>query len=262
MKNYTGMNVLITGSTSGIGLAIAKVFAKKNATIIFNGFASIEEINTIQADLSRITSGRVLYHGADLTKQNEIESMIEAINQDVGGVDILINNAGIQHISPIEDFPPEKWDLVLALNLSAAFHTTRLCLSQMKEKGWGRIINVASVHGLVASMQKAAYVAAKHGIIGLTKVVALETAKQDITCNAICPGWVLTPLVEKQIQTRAEQNQQTQEQATHDLLSEKQPSLSFVDPYHIGELCVFLCSDAAQQITGVALPIDGGWTAQ
>ncbi|HLD95872.1 MAG TPA: 3-hydroxybutyrate dehydrogenase [Alphaproteobacteria bacterium] len=253
---------LITGSTSGIGLGIAIQLAKQNANIILNGFGSPDEIEKITKELKDLTSGKVLFHGANLMKRNEIEELISFCEKEVGSVDILINNAGIQYVSPVETFPVEKWDQIISLNLSACFHTTQLTLAGMRRKNWGRIINIASAHGLVASAEKSAYVAAKHGVVGLTKSIALETAKSSVTVNAVCPGWVLTPLVEQQIKQKAEQKGITYEQATHDLLSEKQPSLTFATPEQLGDLCVFLCSKAADQITGTALPMDGGWTAQ
>ncbi len=259
---FENKRILITGSTSGIGLAIAKVFAKQNATVILNGLGTIDEIKTIIADLSSQTSGLVVHYDADLTDPVAIQGMMDKVQRDLGTIDILINNAGMQFVSPIESLPKEKWDQIIALNLSSSFHTIQHCLPLMREKGWGRIINIVSTHGLVASVNKSAYVASKHGLIGLTKVVALETAEENITCNALCPGWVLTPLVEKQIKTKAEVGHKTIEEATYELLAEKQPSLKFVDPADIGEFCVFLCSEAASQITGAALPMDGGWTAR
>lgn len=262
MSELESKKVLITGSTSGIGLAIAKIFAKQNSTVILNGLGTIDEIKTIIEDLSSQTSGKVFYYGADLTDPFAIEEMMKKIQKEIGSLDILINNAGVQHVDPIETFPIKKWDQILALNLSAYFHTIRYAVGSMKEKGWGRIINIASTHGLVASPYKSAYVAAKHGVIGLTKVVALETGGQGVTCNAICPGWVLTPLVDAQIKAKAEQNNQTYGQATADFLAEKHPSLAFVEPNHIAEMCLFLCSDAASQMTGSALVMDGGWTAR
>lgn len=263
---FENKRILITGSTSGIGLAIAKVFAKLNATVILNGLGTIDEIKTIIADLSSQTSAkvpeRVVHYDADLTDPLAIQDMMSRIKNDLGEIDILINNAGMQHVSPIESLPKEKWDQIIAVNLSSSFHTIQHCLPEMRAKGWGRIINIVSTHGLVASVNKSAYVASKHGLIGLTKVVALETAEENITCNALCPGWVLTPLVEKQIKTKAEVGRKSIEEATYELLAEKQPSLKFVDPADIGEFCVFLCSEAASQITGAALPMDGGWTAR
>lgn len=262
MSELVSKKVLITGSTSGIGLAIAKTFAKQNSTVILNGLGTIDEIKTIIGDLSRQTSGNVVHYSADLTDPLAIEKMMKKIQEEIGAIDILINNAGVQHVDPIETFPVEKWDQILALNLSAYFHTIRYAVVSMKEKGWGRIINIASTHGLVGSPYKSAYVAAKHGVVGLTKVVALETGGEGVTCNAICPGWVLTPLVEAQIKTKAEQNKQSYEEATRDFLAEKHPSLAFVEPEHVAQMCLFLCSDAGAQMTGAALAMDGGWTAR
>ncbi|MDH5220802.1 MAG: 3-hydroxybutyrate dehydrogenase, partial [Betaproteobacteria bacterium] len=205
---------------------------------------------------------KVGYHGADVSRPEQIRAMVKAAIDELGSVDILVNNAGIQHTAPVESFPPERWDAVIAINLSAAFHTVQAALPGMKARDWGRIVNIASAHGLVASTQKAAYVAAKHGILGLTKVVALETAQTGITCNAICPGWVLTSLVQKQIDDRARREGIPLERARAELLAEKQPSGEFATPEQIGALCVFLCSDAAVQMRGAALTVDGGWTAQ
>ena len=249
---------LVTGSTSGIGLAIAMELAKSGANIIMNGFGDVDAAQKQVANLGV----KVVYHGADLTKPGEIEDMVAFAQKNCGSVDILVNNAGIQHVACIEEFPVDRWDAVIALNLSSAFHTTRLVLPGMKKQNWGRIINIASVHGLVASVNKVAYVAAKHGIIGLTKVVALETAKTQITCNAICPGWVLTPLVQKQIDARAAQGGISLEQATQDLLLEKQPSGQFVTPKQLGQLAVFLCGEGGEQIRGAAWAVDSGWSAQ
>jgi 3-hydroxybutyrate dehydrogenase len=249
---------LVTGSTSGIGLAVAQELAKAGANLMLNGFGDVESARKLVA----AHGGKVDYHGADLTKPEEIEDLIRYTEKQFGGVDILVNNAGIQFVAPVEEFPVEKWDAVIALNLSSSFHTVRMALPGMKKRDWGRIINIASVHGLVASTQKVAYVTAKHGLVGMTKVIALETANTKITCNAICPGWVHTPLVQKQIDDRAVKGNISVEKAQHDLLTEKQPSGKFVTPQQIGQLCVFLCSDTAQEIRGAALPIDGAWSAQ
>lgn len=253
-----GKTALVTGSTSGIGLGIAKALARQGASIMLNGFGEVESAKAEVAALGV----KVGYHGADMSKPAEIEDMMKAAAAQFGRVDILVNNAGIQHVAPVEDFPPEKWDAILAINLSSAFHTTRLALAAMKAANWGRIINVASVHGLVASAQKSAYVAAKHGIVGLTKVTALETATTGITCNAICPGWVLTPLVQKQVDAKAAANGLTNEEAKKQLLAEKEPSLQFTTPEELGELAVFFCSAAAANVRGVAWNMDGGWAAQ
>lgn len=257
-----GKTALITGSTSGIGLGIARSLAAEGAHIILNGFGDANEIAKIQADLHTEFGVDVGYHGADISKASEIVAMMGYATARAGGVDILVNNAGIQHVAAIEDFPVEKWDAIIAINLSSCFHTTRLALPYMKEKNWGRIINLASVHGLVASAQKSAYVTAKHGLIGLTKTTALETAQTGVTCNAICPGWVLTPLVQKQVDARAAKDNLSNEEAKKALLAEKQPSGEFVTPEQLGALAVFFCSDAATQIRGVAWNMDGGWVAQ
>ncbi|MCX7814149.1 MAG: 3-hydroxybutyrate dehydrogenase [Tepidimonas ignava] len=249
---------LVTGSTSGIGLGIAKALAARGANIVLNGFGDVDGARAAIEALGV----QVMYHGADMSKPAEIEAMMHAAAERFGRVDILVNNAGIQHVAAVEDFPPERWDAILAINLSSAFHTTRLALPAMKAANWGRIINIASVHGLVASAHKAAYVAAKHGLVGLTKVVALETATTGVTCNAICPGWVLTPLVQKQVDDRAAQHGISVEQATRQLLGEKQPSMQFTTPEQLGELAVFLCSPAADNVRGAAWNMDGGWAAQ
>jgi len=256
-----GKIAIVTGSTSGIGLGIARALAAQGAGIMLNGFGSPAQIDAVRAEVAG-RGVRVGYNGADMSKPVEIAALVEAATRELGRVDILVNNAGIQHVAPVEQFPVEKWDAILAVNLSAAFHAIRLALPQMKERGWGRIINIASTHGLVASVHKAAYVAAKHGILGLTKVVALETATTGVTCNAICPGWVLTPLVQKQIDELAAREKLGIEQAKVRLLGEKQPSLQFTTPEQIAALAVFLCSESALQIRGAALPVDGGWVAQ
>lgn len=255
LKNKTA---LVTGSTSGIGLGIAKQLAKQGASIILNGFG---DYAAVKAEIEAL-GVRVGYHGADMSKPAEIEAMMAYAAAEFGGVDILVNNAGIQHVSPIESFPTEKWDAVIAINLTSAFHTTRLAIPSMRAKNWGRIINIASAHGLVASANKTAYVAAKHGIVGLTKAVALEVATTGVTVNAICPGWVLTPLVQAQIDTRAANDNITVAQATKELLGEKEPSLQFTTPEQLGEMAVFMCSAAANNVRGVAWANDGGWTAQ
>jgi len=255
LKNKTA---LVTGSTSGIGLGIAKALARQGANIVLNGFGDVEGARAEIAALGV----EVLYHGADMSKPGEIEDMMRAAAERFGRVDVLVNNAGIQHVAAVEDFPTERWDAIMAINLTSAFHTTRLALPAMKAANWGRIINVASVHGLVASAQKSAYVAAKHGIVGLTKVVALETATTGVTCNAICPGWVLTPLVQKQVDAKAAALGLSNEEATKLLLGEKEPSLQFTTPEELGELAVFFCSAAANNVRGVAWNMDGGWAAQ
>ncbi len=258
----SGKVALVTGSTSGIGLAIAQALAAAGTNVLLNGFGDKALIDQLVAHFKSQYDVKVDYSGADMSKPAEVAAMVARAARDFGGVDILVNNAGIQHVAPVEEFPLEKWDAVIAINLSAAFHAIRAALPHMKARNWGRIINIASTHGLVASAQKSAYVAAKHGILGLTKVVALETATTGITCNAICPGWVLTPLVQKQIDDRAACERISTEAAKMKLLGEKQPSLEFATPEEIGAAALFLCSPAAAQIRGIALPIDGGWTAQ
>jgi 3-hydroxybutyrate dehydrogenase len=253
-----GKTALVTGSTSGIGLGIAKALAAQGANIVLNGFGDIEGPKAEVAAFGV----KVGYHGADMSKPAEIEAMMQYAAQTFGRTDILVNNAGIQHVAPVEDFPPEKWDAILAINLSSAFHASRLAIPAMKAAGWGRIINLASVHGLVASAQKSAYVAAKHGLVGLTKVTALELATTGVTCNAICPGWVLTPLVQKQVDAKAAALGIGNEEAKKQLLAEKEPSLQFTTPEELGQLAVFFCSDAAKNVRGVAWNMDGGWAAQ
>ncbi|WP_313698870.1 3-hydroxybutyrate dehydrogenase [Achromobacter sp.] len=257
-----GKVALVTGSTSGIGLGIATAFAEQGADIVLNGFGDAAEIEKLRAELAAKHGVKVIYDGADLSKGAAVRELVENTVRQLGRIDILVNNAGIQHTALIEDFPAEKWDAILALNLSAVFHGTAAALPHMKKQGSGRIINIASAHGLVASASKSAYVAAKHGVVGFTKVTALETAGQGITANAICPGWVRTPLVEKQITALAEKDGVDQETAARDLLSEKQPSLQFVTPEQLGGTAVFLASDAAAQITGTTISVDGGWTAR
>ncbi len=258
MSMLKGKTALVTGSTSGIGLGVAQALAQQGARLILNGFGDSEGPRQSIAALG----AEVGYHGADMSKPAEIESLMAYAAREWGGVDVLVNNAGIQHVAPIDEFPVDRWDAVIAINLNSAFHTTRLALPGMKKKGWGRVINIASAHGLVASANKSAYVAAKHGLVGMTKSVALETATTGITVNAICPGWVLTPLVQKQIDERAARDGITVEQARVELLGEKQPSLQFTTPQQLGALAVFLCSEGAANVRGVAWAVDGGWTAQ
>ncbi|QNK67845.1 3-hydroxybutyrate dehydrogenase [Variovorax sp. PAMC26660] len=253
-----GKTALVTGSTSGIGLAIAKSLAQQGANIVLNGFGDAE---APKAQIEAL-GVRVEYHGADMSKPEQIEDMMKFAASKFGRVDVLVNNAGIQHVAKVEDFPAERWDAIIAINLTSAFHTTRLAIPAMREANWGRVINIASAHGLVASAQKSAYVAAKHGIVGFTKSVALETATTGVTVNAICPGWVLTQLVQKQIDDRATREGITAAQAQNELLGEKQPSLQFTTVEQLGGLAVFLCSPAADQVRGVAWAMDGGWTAQ
>ena len=252
-----GKTALVTGSTSGIGLGVALALARQGANLILNGFGDVEGPKSQVAALGV----KVGYHGADMSKPDDIAAMVAYANAEFGGIDILVNNAGIQHVAPVQDFPVEKWDAIIAINLSSAFHTTRLALPGMLSRGWGRIVNIASVHGLVASAQKSAYVAAKHGLVGFTKSVALETATAPVTVNAVCPGWVLTPLVQKQVDALAEREKVSNDEAKRRLLAEKQPSLQFTTPEELGALTVFLCSDAAANVRGQAWSMDGGWTA-
>ncbi len=257
-----GNVAVVTGSTSGIGLGIARALASEGADILLNGFGSPAEIDKLRRSLADECGVRVAYSDADMSKPEAISQMIDHATQELGAVDILVNNAGIQFTAPVCEFPPDKWEAILAINLSAAFYATKAVLPVMLRRNWGRIINIASTHGLVASAEKAAYVAAKHGVIGFTKVVALETAKSGVTCNAICPGWVLTPLVQKQIANRAEGEKISIDRARIELLAEKQPSQEFATPEQLGALAVFLCSGAAAQMRGAAIPVDGGWLAQ
>jgi 3-hydroxybutyrate dehydrogenase len=253
-----GKTALVTGSTSGIGLGIALALAKQGANIVLNGFGDVE------GPKAEVTACgvNVGYHGADMSKPAEIEDMMKYAAAEFGRVDILVNNAGIQHVSRIENFPVDRWDAIIAINMSSAFHATRLALPAMQAADWGRIINVASIHGLVGSAEKSAYVAAKHGVVGLTKVTALENATTGVTCNAICPGWVLTPLVQKQVDAKAAAQGITNEAATKQLLGEKEPSMQFTTPEELGALAVFFCSPAGNNVRGVAWNMDGGWTAQ
>lgn len=258
----SGKTALVTGSTSGIGLGIARSLAEQGANIVFNGFGDAQQIEKLYTDIGAQYGVQTAYHNADMSKADQIEAMMGFAADKFGGVDILVNNAGIQHVAPVEEFPVERWDAIIAINLTSAFHTTRLALPGMKRKNWGRIINLASVHGLVGSAQKSAYVAAKHGIVGFTKVTALETAQTGVTCNAICPGWVLTPLVQKQVDDRAAREGLSGDAARRALLAEKQPSGEFVTPEELGALAVFFCSPAGAQVRGVAWNMDGGWAAQ
>ena len=257
-----GKTAIVTGSTSGIGLGIARALAEAGCNVMLNGFGEAKTIESERTQIEKQFGVQAIFDPADLAKPAAIVQMIETATSEFGKVDIVVNNAGVQYTAPIENFPTERWDAIIAINLSANFHAIRAVLPQMRSRNWGRIINIASTHGLVASVEKAAYVAAKHGVLGLTKVVALETATTNITCNAICPGWVLTPLVEKQVKERASREKISIDQAKQELLSEKQPSHEFATPQQIGSLAVFLCSEAASQIRGAALPVDGAWTAQ
>jgi 3-hydroxybutyrate dehydrogenase len=258
----SGKTALVTGSTSGIGLGVARALGEQGANLVFNGFGDAQQIEKLYTDIGQQLGVQTAYHNADMSKPAEIEAMMKFAADKFGGVDILVNNAGIQHVANIEDFPADRWDAIIAINLTSAFHTTRLALPAMKQKNWGRIINLASVHGLVGSAQKSAYVAAKHGLVGFTKVAALETAHTGVTCNAICPGWVLTPLVQKQVDDRAAREGISNDAARKALLAEKQPSGEFVTPEELGALAVFFCSPAGDQVRGVAWNMDGGWAAQ
>jgi 3-hydroxybutyrate dehydrogenase len=257
-----GKVAIVTGSTSGIGLGIARALAADGADLVLNGFGEGPAIAQLCKDVAKTHGVKVSHSGADMMKPSEIAGMVETATREHGRVDIVVNNAGIQHVAPVHEFPIEKWDAVIAINLSAPFHLTRAVLPQMLKRNWGRIINIASTHGLVASAQKSAYVASKHGILGFTKAVALETATTGVTCNAICPGWVLTPLVQKQIDDLAAREKLSPEDAKVKLLGEKQPSLEFTTPEQLGALAVFLCSDAAVNIRGAEVPVDGGWVAR
>ena len=253
-----GKTALVTGSTSGIGLGIACRLAAQGANIVLNGFGDVAAAKGAIAE----RGARLTYHDADMSNPQQIEALMTHAVREFGAIDILVNNAGIQHVANVEDFPVERWDAIIAINLSSAFHTTRLALTAMKARQWGRVINIASAHGLVASAQKSAYVTAKHGIVGFTKSVALEVATSGITVNAICPGWVLTPLVQKQVDARAAKDGVDDAEAKRRLLAEKQPSLQFTTPEQLGDLAVFLCSASANNVNGAAWAVDGGWTAQ
>ena len=261
-RALAGKAAIVTGSTSGIGLGIAQSFAAAGMNVMLNGFGNMEEIEKIRTELAMTYDVRTAYSAADMSKPAEIAKMVEEAHKAFGRVDVLVNNAGIQHVEAIETFPPEKWDAIIAINLSSAFHATRAVVPEMKTRKWGRIINIASAHGLVASPFKSAYVAAKHGIVGFTKAIALETAEHGITVNAICPGYVLTPLVQKQIPETARARGITEEQVIKDVLLHAQPTRQFVTTEQLGALAVFLCTDAAASMTGTALPVEGGWTAQ
>jgi 3-hydroxybutyrate dehydrogenase len=256
-----GRVALVTGSTSGIGLGVAEALAMQGASVVLNGFGDRMQIENTRQKLEQTHDVAVFYHGADLSKPAAVGEMMAYAKAEAGDVDILVNNAGIQHVAPVEEFPPEKWDAILAINLSSAFHAIRAALPAMKANGYGRIINVASAHGLVGSPFKSAYVAAKHGVVGLTKAVALEAAQTNVTCNAICPGYVYTPLVEKQIEDQAKAHGISRDKVISDVLLKAQPNKRFAQVSEIGALAVFLASNEASSITGVALPVDGGWTA-
>lgn len=261
MTDLTGKTTIVTGSTSGIGLGLARGFAQAGANVVLNGFGDRQEIDAIRAELDAASRGTVDYDGADMSRPDEIEALVHGAIDRFGAVDILVNNAGIQQVSPIDEFPRDRWDMIIAINMNSAFHTVRAALPGMKAKGWGRIINIASAHGLVASPFKSAYVTAKHGVVGMTKTIALEVAEAGITCNAICPGYVLTPLVESQIPDTAKARGMTEEEVKRDVLLAAQWTKKFVTVEQLSGVALFLCSDSAENITGIALPVDGGWTA-
>ena len=261
MMDMNGKTVIVTGSTSGIGLGLAQGFARANANVVMNGFGDADAIEKDRAELEGLGAGQVTYNAADMTKPDQITAMVVSAEEQFGSVDVVVNNAGIQTVEPVETFPPERWDLIVAINMNSAFHTTRAALPGMKDRGWGRIINISSAHGLVASPYKSAYVTAKHGITGFTKTIALEAAEYGVTVNAICPGYVLTPLVEKQIPETAEARGITEEEVINDVLLAAQWTKKFVTVEQLAGVALFLCSDAADNITGVSLPVDGGWTA-
>lgn len=261
-RKLSGKVALVTGSTSGIGLGIATAMAQAGADIVLNGLGQARDIDQLTQSLGERHGVRVRFNGADMSKPDQIRAMVGAAESELGRLDILINNAGIQYTAPVDEFPDEKWDAIIAINLSSAFHAIKAALPGMRQRGWGRLLNIASAHGLVASAHKAGYVAAKHGLVGLTKVVAIEAANTGVTCNAICPGWVLTPLVQKQIDAKASTEGVSGEIAAAGILTEKQPMLRFTTPEQLAALALFLCSDGASTMTGTALSMDGGWVAQ
>ena len=261
MTYLSGKTAIVTGSTSGIGLGLARGFAAAGASVVLNGFGRADEIEATRAELDGLGAGSVVYDGADMTKPDQIEALVAQAAERFGAVDIVVNNAGIQTVSPVEEFPRDRWDMVIDINMNSAFHVIRAAVPGMKKRGWGRIINIASAHGLVASPFKSAYVTAKHGVVGMTKTVALEVAENGITCNAICPGYVLTPLVEAQIPATAKARGMTEDQVKRDVLLAAQWTKKFVTVEQLSGVAQFLCSEAAENITGVALPVDGGWTA-
>ncbi|MEL6840610.1 MAG: 3-hydroxybutyrate dehydrogenase [Pseudomonadota bacterium] len=255
--SLAGKTAVVTGSNSGIGLGVAREIAKAGANVVLNSFTDREEDHALAAEIADVTGVEAKYVQADMSKAEDCRRLVTA----AGGCDILINNAGVQHVAPVQDFPTEKWDAIIAINLSSAFHTTAAAVTGMREKGWGRIINIASAHGLTASPYKSAYVAAKHGIVGLTKTIGLETAQDPITCNAICPGYVLTPLVESQIPETMKEYGMTRDEVIKNVMLERQPSKEFATVEQLGGTAVYLCSDAAAQVTGTTISVDGGWTA-
>ena len=261
MTYLSGKTAIVTGSTSGIGLGLARGFAAAGASVVLNGFGRADEIEATRAELDGLGAGSVVYDGADMTKPEQIEALVAQAAERFGAVDLVVNNAGIQTVSPVEEFPRDRWDMVIDINMNSAFHVIRAAVPGMKKRGWGRIINIASAHGLVASPFKSAYVTAKHGVVGMTKTVALEVAENGITCNAICPGYVLTPLVEAQIPATAKARGMTEDQVKRDVLLAAQWTKKFVTVEQLSGVAQFLCSEAAENITGVALPVDGGWTA-
>lgn len=258
--SLAGKTAVITGSTSGIGLGIAKALGKAGVNVVMNGFGDSDEIETQRQDIER-NGVKALYHPADMTKPDEISDLVQTAAAKFGSVDILVNNAGIQFVSPVDEYPEDKWNSIIAINMNASFHTSKAAIPHMKEKGWGRIVNIASAHGLVASPFKSAYVTAKHGIMGMTKTIALEVAQQGITCNAICPGYVKTPLVENQIADTAKARGISEEEVVNDVMLKAQWTKKFVTIEQVAGTALFLCSETAENITGIALPIDGGWTA-
>lgn len=261
-RQLAGRSAVVTGSSSGIGRSIAESFAREGANVMLNGFGDAAEIEALRSGMEKQHGVKVRYHGADMSRPAEIVDLIRKAEADLGAVDILVNNAGVQHVAPIDEFPPEKWDWIIAINLSSVFHATRAALPGMKKRNWGRVINIASAHGLVASPNKVAYVAAKHGVVGLTKTVALEVAETALRVNAICPGFVLTPLVQKQIDDLSRRHGITPEKAMRDYILAPQPTKQFVRIEEIAAMAVYLASPAAAQINGAALSIDGGWTAK